>query len=282
MAERVQAFEEDLFPTLGTAIQEGEISYRPSTSILSEPVDVLHCDGTTAKWCFQKTLGSWRYRAARRGTATAGRSYSARIGPVPLAGMPVRLFSDGRLVKTYSTDDEGKVSLPLPVEPATRKTYTATLLDRPTGLKNPLEDVFDLAVWLVTCRSRNISDVWARFQGRSVEVDLPRAFWKYPGFLIGLAGFSAGWVDIVPVFGDKEVTLEYGVSAYCNTPEARPGREKCLAARPKTWWRFDIHCNNGKVEKTVSGNLNIDRHLKVRLTTDDVSGEVVIPAGAET
>ena len=90
------------------------------------------------------------------------------------------------------------------------------------------------------------------------------------------------FIDIVPVFGDKAVTLEYGVSAYCNTVSPRPSHEECIRARRNTWWRFEVEAFNGEDKVKISGDLNLDRHLKVTLTSDSMRGEVIRPEGAET
>jgi len=281
----VQRFEEEAIPILKPVVQTQRYSYRPLISALSEPVDVLHCESVDFMCAFKELRGSWSYVRARRGTPEASRAYSVRFGPLAARNVPVFLFKDKERIAEAKTDKNGRVVFELPAEEPAANVYTVSLLPKLTPFKNPLQDIFKFTVWLVTCRVRNRTDRWWRLAGRSFTDELPRIFWREaPWTVIGLAApyGTQIFVDAVPVFGDRAVNLRYGISAWCNTPEPYPPREKCLAYRRNTWWRFEVEAFNGKVRKKVSGDLNIDRQLRVTFTTDDVRGEVVRSAGAET
>jgi len=281
----VQAFEMEALTIIEPSVHERLISYRPFTSILSEPIDILHCDEAKTKCALMDIRGAWASVQAVRGTPLSERHYSVRLGPLGLRDVKVHLFSDGELVEEKRTDSEGKTYFTLPSMEPTSKTYHVTLLPITTPVKTPFQEEFKFAVWLVTCRITNRTDVWWRLAGRTFEQSLPRIFWReLPISVIGLTApyGTQIFVDVVPVFGDRSITLEYGISAWCNTPEPYPPTEKCIAYRRNTWWRFEVEAFNGRVRRSVSADLNIDRHLKVTFSTDDVSGEVVRPAGAET
>ena len=265
-------------------IHSSRTSYRPLISIVSEPVDVLHCERADHLSAFRELRGSWTNIMARRGTPSASRLYSVRLGPLAVKDATLYLFRDEEKVSEVKTAENGRATFDLPSKEPSSYTYSVSLLPSLAPFKTPLQDNFTLSVWVVTCRVTNRTDRWWRFAGRSFTGDLPRIFWKDPLTTIGL-GSPRGtqtFVDVVPVFGDRDITLEYGISAYCSTPEPYPDRTKCLAYRTRTWWRFEVEGFNQKTRKKVSGDLNLDRHLRVTFATDDVTGRVVTPEGAET
>jgi len=281
----VQEFEREVLPELRTFVHERGEVYRPLVSVLSEPVDVLHCERVERVCAFRELRGTWSYVKARRGTPSALRVYSVRLGPLPVEGAPLYLFKNGRKVAEAKTDENGRATFRLSVSEPSVSDYTISILPRAAPFKTPLQEAFRFAVWFVTCRVTNRTDRWWRTAGRSFTGELPRMFFhRAPHTVIGLAApfGTQTFIDVVPVFGERNVTLEYGISAYCNTPEPYPPHDKCVAYRRNTWWRFRIEAFNGKARKTVSGDLNLDRHLRVTFTTDDVSGRVVRPSGAET
>lgn len=279
---RVQVFEEEFVrPT----VHRREVSYRPLASVLGEPVDVVHCERATCAYAMREVGGSWVTVSARPGSPSATRLYSVRLGPLRLANARLFLFRDMELASVATTDSEGRASFDLPVDRPYKARYTVSLVPAPAPFRTPFQDAFELTVWLVTCRVTNRTDIWPRFVGRSFVTTLPRIFWREaPWTVIGLAipGGTQYFADVVPAFGDMEVTLEYGVSAWCNTEEPYPPMEKCIEYRRNTWWRFEVEAYNGSETRTVSGDLNLDRHLRVKVTSRDVRAEVVRPEGAET
>ena len=280
----VQNFETEGLPLLKPKIHSSRFSYRPLVSILAEPVDVLHCERAGLASAFKELSGRWTYIMAKPGIPSASRAYSVRLGPLTVKDATLHLFRDGEKVSEVRTDENGRASFNLPSKEPSSYTYSVSLLPELAPFKTPLQDSFPLSVWLVTCRVTNRTDRWWRFAGRSFTGELARSFWKDPLTTIGLGSpyGTQTFIDIVPVFGDRDVTLEYGISAFCSTPEPYPDRTKCLAYRTRTWWRFEVEGFNVKTRETVQGDLNIDRHLKVTFTSEDIRGEVIKPPGAET
>ncbi|MEM1690495.1 MAG: hypothetical protein QXG48_02775 [Thermofilaceae archaeon] len=281
----LQSFEIEALAQLKAAAHEQRHSYRPLASLLSEPLDLLHCDRVDHASALTELRGPWSNVVAVYGTPNASRVYSVRAGPIPVAGATLFIFRDTEMVATIKTGDDGVATLRLPVDKPSSAVYSVSLVPVWSPIKTPLHDVFKFTVWFVTCRVKNRTDVWMRFAGRSFFGKLPRIFWREaPHTVIGLASLivEQWFVDIVPIFGDITLTFEYGISAWCNTPEAYPPNEKCIEYRRNTWWRFTVEAYNDKTRKTVEADLNIDRHLRVTFTADDVRGEVVRPDGAET
>jgi len=281
----IQQFETEALAQLTPTIQEYKITYKPIFATLGEPIDILHCDNAEITCAFKELSGAWSYIQARPGTPNSKRAYSVRFGTLAIPNTPVRLFKGTTLIKEEKTDEHGKVAFTLTASEPTKDNYQVTLLPYPAPVKNPLQEQFTLTVWLVTCKITNMTDRWWRLAGRTFEIALPRIFWReLPASVIGLTApyGTQTFVDIVPVFNDKNITLEYGISAWCNTPEPYPTADRCIAYRRNTWWHFEIEAYNKDTRKVVSGDLNIDRHLKITLTTDNMTGEIIRPAGAET
>ncbi len=286
MAEvQLQQMEEEALPLLKPFVHSRAIAYKPLISVLSEPIDLLHCESSQVACAFRELSGTWSNVVARPGVASASREYSVRLGPATAPYAPVYLFRDGELAERGVTDEKGRIVFSFSTSEPSSHTYTASLTPKLVPFKTPTQESFKLTVWFVRCLIRNKTDVWWRLAGRSFEEALPRIFWREaPHSVIGLAAPSGTqvFVDVVPVFSDKSLTLEYAVSAWCNTPEPNPPADKCREYRKKTWWEFRVEAFNGKETKRVSGDLNLDRHLRVSITSDNVSATVVKPAGAET
>lgn len=274
-----EALDEKIVPT----VHSQSLVYKPLISVLSEPIDILHCESIETISAFKKLSGRWTNIKARAGKPSSSREYSVRAGPMAVGGTTLYLFKDGNMISEVQTDEGGKAAFNLPSNKPTSDAYTVSLLPELTPII-PLQDSFLLSIWAVTCKVRNLTDRWWRLVGRSFVGDLPRIFWKKPGYTIGLAS-SYGipiLMDLVPVFGDQSMTLEYGISAFCNTTNPYPTQEECKAARKNTWWEFTVEGFNGKSTKSVKGKLNIDRHLRVTFTTDNITAEVIVPEGAQT
>lgn len=286
----IQGFEKDaLDEKIVPTVHSHSLIYKPLMSVLSEPIDILHCESIESISAFSKLSGRWSQIKARAGKPSSSREYSVRAGPMAVGGTTLYLFKDGNMVSEVQTDEGGKAAFNLPSNKPASDTYTVSLLPELTPII-PLQDIFQLSIWAVTCQVRNLTDRWWRLAGRSFAGDLPRIFWKKPGYTIGLAaplGAATArqmpvFIDLVPVFGDQSMTLEYGISAFCNTPNPYPTQEECKAARKNTWWEFTVEGFNGKSTKSVKGKLNIDRHLRVSLTADNITAEVIVPEGAQT
>jgi len=271
-------------------VQEREIRYKPFIQVLSEPVNVLHCDEAYSKPAFDGLTGSWAYVVARRGSPRASRKYSCRIGPMPIPNAPIKIFEDKKLVGEVRTDRNGVAIVEFRTGEPYKKKYTVTLLPAPAPLSNPLQESVAVTIWFVKCFVRNLTDRWWRFVGRGFNESPPQVFWnpkKNPKAGLHTIGLSAPYgtqmfADIVPIFGDKEIFLEYASSAACNTVDPWPPWEVCLEARKKTWWEYRVEAFNGVNKQTVKGNINIDRRLKVYFTADKIRGEVVRSPEAKT
>ena len=279
----VQEFEKEAIP-IESVIQSFSISYRPFISVLGEPVDVLHCDEAKLTCAFKELRGSWSSVKARPGMPSASRTYAVRVGPLAAPKAKLYIFKDSQRIGETETDEKGRATINLSADEPSTATYTVSLLPVVAPFKTPFQDSFAFTVWLVTCKVTNRTDRWWRFVGRSFEESLPRIFWRNPRFTIGLAApyGTQVFVDVVPVFSDKNITLEYGISAFCNTEEPYPPHDKCVRYRRNTWWRFEIEAFNGKEIKKASGDLNLDRHLRVTFYHDRIESRVIRPAGAET
>lgn len=261
-----------------------ESSYRPLASMLSDPISVLHCDEAKLTSAFKELKGAWSNIVAQPSTPSALRKYSTRVGPVTVTGVTLYLFKDNQQVAEVQTDQNGEVIFAFPTNIPLSANYTVSLIPQLLGVSNPLQDVFQFSCWFVTCKVTNLTDIWWRIAGRSFTGTLERYFDPYPARVIGLLPpfGTAFFIDIVPIFGDTNVSLVYGTTAWCNTTNPAPSAQECDAARKTTWWKFAIEAFNGKVTKQVEGKCNIDRQLKVTFTADDISGTTVVPQGATT
>jgi len=280
----IQGFEKEILDEkIVPTVHSHSLILKPLISILSEPIDILHCESIESISAFKKLSGSWANIKARAGKPSSSREYSVRVGPMAVGDATLYLFKDDKMISEVQTDESGRAAFNLPSTEPTSDTYTVSLLPELTPII-PLQDIFQLSIWAVTCRVRNLTDRWWRLAGRSFAGDLPRTFWGKVEHTIGLASpfGTQVFIDLVPVFGDQAVTLEYGISAWCNTTNPYPTAEECKAARADTWWEFTVEGFNGKSTKSVKGKLNIDRHLRVRFTTSDITAEVISPEGAET
>lgn len=280
----LQEFEKGAITELDSVYHLAEITYKPLYSMLSDPISILNCDQVKTTSTFQGLGGRWAYIKARAGKPTSTRQYSTKIGPVAIPNSTIYIFKNGSLIDDKQTNSNGNILLDFSTNRPSKDQYAVSLAPELAPMNNPAQDVFGLTIWNVKCKVKNLTDRWWRWAGRNYTNELPRVFWKYPQYTIGLAS-SMGlqtFIDIVPVFSDQSMTLEYGISAMCNTQDPYPSRDACIAARKNTWWQFIVEASNGHETKTVNGKLNIDRHLRVEFTSDDISGSVVAPEGAET
>jgi len=132
----------------------------------------------------------------------------------------------------------------------------------------------DVTFWEVRAVTQNISDIWARWQGRSIyRQPLPQLFWRYPGYTVGLAG-SSFWRDVFPVVGSNSVEYMVGVSAWCNTPEGMAPEPLCCAARQQTWWNSIIEARRvpgGEWTTLGSDQINLSYHNSATFTTSSAT-----------
>lgn len=256
-----------------------ELSYRPPR--LPGPV---RCESIVSRPALSEVSGDWLYYMVIPETPYAARTYSLMIGTRPLSYAPVFVFGDGTVVGTYAADEMGMLTITFPSERPRYSTYSVSPVPLHAPIKGPLHDRFEFSVWLVRCRVTNESDIHFRLVGRSFGEPLAREFWeKQPWTLVGLTSrFGVHeFADLVPVFSDAPVIVEYGVSAFCRSYLGMTSWE-CIRDRPYTWWRFEVECYNEKFRGAASARLNVDRHLRLTLTARDVRAEVIRPEGAET
>jgi len=132
----------------------------------------------------------------------------------------------------------------------------------------------DLTFWEVRAITQNISDIWARWQGRSIyRQPLPQLFWHYPGYTVGLAG-SSHWGDVFAVAGSNSVEYMVGVSAWCNTWDPYPTESECCAARQSTWWSSTIEARRvagGAWTTLGSDQINLSYHNSATFTTSSAT-----------
>lgn len=151
-------------------------------------------------------------------------------------------------------------------------------------IQTPLWVSTRITFWEVMAKTENISDVWARWQGRAIyRQPLPCLFWRDVGYTVGLAG-SSKWRDLVPVFENQTVYYMVGVSAWCNTSNPYPPESECCAARQNTWWQSTIYARNtveNDLQELGSDQINLSYHNTASFTTSGANylGRCVSPDG---
>lgn len=285
-----QGFSRGITPT-GSSGQSGKVD-KPPPSILRQfrksiSPELITLTGSRNSTVFREYIGNWRIPSSNPGTScqtTPEFQVTAFGKPVPNRKVTLQKGSD--VVGTAKTDKNGKVNFPLSFDEAGVETYYAYVGQKPPVLlsPNPRVESFSVSVWYIAIHSKNISDRWARWQGRAYFKPLPRNFWRdQPRSVIGLAGGNIGFADLVPVVSEVGYPLEVGVSAFCNTKDPYPNHDECCEARKDTWWQFDVHATNdpkqvASVRKGESGHvgggkINIDYHLKYNIAYSGVTFE---------
>ena len=196
------------------------------------------------------------------------------------------LTSSGELINEWeeTIPDSGKVSISTSSDEEISLLNVASYLklspsrimmlgDRVNML--PFAALTKITFWGVKTEVVNKTDIWARWMGRAVyRTPLPFYFWK-EGYAIALAGTIA-WRSIVPASDGKTVRYQVGVSAYCNTPSARPSHSQCCDARKKTWWTSKIYARSSPSEEfqeVGEDDINISFHNTATFTSSSASYE---------
>jgi len=150
----------------------------------------------------REIIGTWDIRTATPSlTASFTPSFTVSAFGRPVKGATVTLFSNDRVVARGETDEKGRVTFRMSyADPGVYDYYAVVGEKKPFIISgNPRVSSFRVAVWLVCTHSRNLTDVWARWQGRSFFRPLPIGFWnEMPSSVVGLAGRNVGYVDLVP------------------------------------------------------------------------------------
>jgi len=267
-----------------------ESTYKPRISILRllrsriSP-NFINLTEVTSNTVLKELIGTWAAQTASPGrTAFCRPKFVITAYGKPMSRVTVSLFSGDVVIAKSETDENGEVSFDLAYSDPGVYNYVAVIGERkPLILSgNPRAYPFTVTVWLIVTKSRNLTDRWARLQGRSFFRKLPVYFWReMPISVVGLAGRNVGYVDLVPCITGASIPMEIGVSAYCNTPEPYPPKEKCCEYAKNTWWRVDVYATNNpkdvtatlKGEKNHIGGdkINLDYHLKYTITSTGVT-----------
>lgn len=212
----------------------------------------------------------------------AGRSYVSPSTAKPSVTVNIKVaefvdrvgiydYNKRKVVGVYDVKDGG-VSVGLEFGDVGTYRYLAF----PGGVYVPnvseaLGEVFRVKVWGILVETVRISDRWARFLGRSVGERLPRLFWRYPGFAVGLADWGK-WVEFVPVLDGMSIRYEVGVSAYCDTPDPYPPDDVCCEVRKNTWWEARLYTIGARGSRRLVGSdrINLSFHSLYKLTYSSV------------
>jgi len=246
---------------------------------------IINVSSQSVTTILREHLGDWVARTAPIGqTATLISTFKVSALGRPIEGAPVTLFLAGEKVAEGETNENGEVSFPHAYTDVGVYDYVAVLGKKLPAITvgNPRAVPFRVRVWTIVTRSRNVSDVWARWQGRAFFRGLPWIFWtEQPSSVVGLAGRPIGFVDLVPAPDGVTIPMELGVSAYCNTPEPSPTAERCCEYAKNTWWMFEVFATSDprQVPDTVAGaankiggdQINLDYHLKYNIDSASVT-----------
>lgn len=215
-------------------------------------------------------------RTTNAPTQTLLSSHVSAFG-YPLQNIPVTFYdlTANKKISTKATDSRGYTTQNITYPTPTKKIIVSFIGEEYTPIVEVIPGLSAktvLSVWLIKLVSKNISDTWMRLQGRALGHELNRLFWReQPWTTIGLAGWLE-FIELIPVVSGQTIRYEVGVSAWCNTPEPFPPKEKCEEYRKNTWWQFDLYASNSPSEpKHVGGGkINIDSHLVYELTANSV------------
>ena len=279
----------DRLPSPPEGATRSRETYKPSTRITRTlrtaiSPNLISLSKVSSSTVLRRILGLWVTQTSRVGDITFCRpTFTITAFGKPVSGAPVSLFlGDTRVGKT-TTNENGEASFRLNFSSPGVHSYLAVIGEtKPLFITgNPRAYSFKVSVWFVYTRSRNLTDIWARWQGRSFFRPLPVNFHReMPSSVIGLAGRDVGYVDLVPCIDGITIPMEIGVTAYCNTPERYPPEEKCCEYAKNTWWRLDVYATNDpkRVAATLQGANHIggdeihrEYHLKYSITSNGVS-----------
>lgn len=226
----------DRLPSPPEGATHSEETYWPSIRVIRTlrrvvSPNFISLSKVSSSTVLKQILGSWAIQTSSFGDLSfCGPTFMITAFGKPVLGATVSLFLGNTLVSKTTTNENGEASFKLKFSDPGVYTYLAVVGEtKPlivTG--NPRVYSFKVSVWFVLTRSRNLTDIWARWQGRSFFRPLPVDFHReLPSSVVGLAGRNVGYIDLVPCIDGKTIPIELGVSAYCNTPEPYPPKEKC-------------------------------------------------------
>lgn len=256
---------------------------RWARSLLSP--SIINASGHSVATILKRYEGTWESKNTRTGeTAEVVSSFKVTALGRPVQGAPVTLWLGGKQVAKGETDANGEVSFPQAYSNAGIYDYTVVVGEKPpvVTIGNPRAVSFRVKVWAIATRSTNVSDVWARWQGRAYFRGLPWRFWtEQPSSVVGLAGRTVGYMDLVPAPDGTTIPMELGVSAWCNTYDPYPSEEACCEAARNTWWMVEVFATSdpAQVEDTLAGKanriggdrINLDYHLKYDIASGYVT-----------
>jgi len=182
------------------------------------------------------------------------------------------------------TDEQGNAKLMVRSDEPKELSVVSMIGERYPMLDaalSPLADRRRLAFWFVVVIAEPVRDRWARYIGRSINESLPYRFWKEkPRTVLGILGGRTKFADLIATCDARHVTLEIGISAYCDTSDPSPSHDECC--ENLAWWRVNVYATKnpkevkevllGKDEFLVGGDyINIDYHLEFMFTPDSAT-----------
>lgn len=221
-----------------------------------------------------KSLSGDFYQSNAR-ASTSPAKYGANINVSAfgkaLPNQPVTFWDANadKQISSGNTDSNGNIPLNLSATHAQNMSVEAFLGDQKQ--LSVINTTFSFTVWELQITSKNVTDIWARFQGRAINEDLPFGFWNNPKYLYGLAGYVTV-VELIPVFSGQTIPYHFGVSAWCATKNPNPTAAECCAT--PAWWNVDVKARNDYTKSFTdygNTNINIDYHVDVDMTTSGVS-----------
>lgn len=208
----------------------------------------INLSSVASSTALKEFLGAWDSKSASTvNIAPLQPIFAITAYGKPIPDIPVSLFSGETLIGEAVTDKNGEVKFNLNFDSPGVYTFTAIIgKTKPLfALGNSRAYTFSVTVWYVVIQSKNLTDVWARYVGRSFFRSLPLNFaTEMPSSVVGLAGHGVGFVELVPCIAGQTVSMEVGIDAWCNTPEAYPSADKCCEYAKNTWWQLDVYATS--------------------------------------
>jgi hypothetical protein len=210
------------------------------------------------------------------GLASSGSPYWKRVYRLSFAGRPVpgaRLYlidtSSNSVITSVTTGEDGSATFYVPVgSSATSATYAVSMFPKHLPFDNLFTDVFKVKVYVNTMHIYNVNDCWARFFGRTINVDpltydqaaYPSWWAMNPAFVLGILWGTTTVVDVIPVMDGVSVTAYYD--------------------NESTHWYWHIDANVTDGSSTWSYGMNVGNtcfyrdpdHLAVLCPNQDNSG----------
>lgn len=239
----------------------------------------LSLDATRNLSVVRKISGSIAKKYMKETTRPSETGLSARLtafgSGVPNIDIEFRDRTTGKTLAVVETDSNGYARYTVKYgSPGLQKQLEAGIypISPATEMIPGMSSTKLFSLWTILTKTRNLTDVWARFQGRAIGHKLDRTFHHtQPHTVIGLAGWI-DFIELVPVLEGQSIRYEIGIPAWCNTPEARPTAEKCEEYRKNTWWKAGLYASNTERAPTLvaENKINLDYHLVYEITASHV------------